>query len=219
MKRAPIVVSVALAAVVIGTAAVARGHRAQGAAAASVHQAVRLHVIANSNSPEDQADKLAVRSAVIDTLLPALSAAQGRAATVATLRSQLPAVRAAVHRTLARMGRDERARVALGWGTFPKKSVGTITLPAGRYYTMNVVLGKGAGQNWWCVLFPPLCITDKSVALTQNEPASALISHPSQLSSMPGGRVGESAPQLKLLFPGLFRTYWGRLQKALGMTR
>lgn len=213
MKNAPVVAAVMATALVLGGAAVARGRSAPPAA----HQAVRLHVIANSDSPQDQADKLAVRSAVLDTLMPVLSNVQGRAATVAALHRKMPAVRAAVQSALANLGRHERARVALGWGTFPQKSISTITLPAGRYYTLNVVIGKGAGQNWWCVLFPPLCITDKSVALSQNEPASALISHPAQLSSLQGGRIPQNAPQIKFLLPGLVHGYWKHLQKVLGL--
>ena len=112
---------------------------------------VRLHVIAASDSPEDQAEKLRVRDAVLALLTPRLEGAD-RDAALETLRLSLPEVAATASRVSAR-----NARAELGAERYPTREYESFSLPAGTYTSLRVTLGEGRGHNWWCVIYPPLC--------------------------------------------------------------
>ena len=115
---------------------------------------LRLHVIAHSDEPEEQALKLRVRDAVLDYLSPLLADAADRDAARDIIESELENVRSA-----AESASEGRAvRVTLGQERYPLRQYEGFTLPAGTYESLRVVLGEGAGQNWWCIVFPPLCI-------------------------------------------------------------
>lgn len=143
------------------------------ASAAGPSQVLRLHILANSDAPADQAAKVAVR----DALLPVLARRLGPVHSAAQARAQVarltPLLVATADRTLAGLGRPYRTRIVIGDAYFPSKRWGGVTLAAGIYPAVTVLLGKGAGQNWWCVLFPPLCVQNPLGAVTGNEPASA----------------------------------------------
>ncbi len=126
---------------------------------------LRLHVIANSDSPADQAVKLAVRDAV----LAAMEAGDSAAEAEAYVMDNGAALLAAAEQTLSENGFSYGARLELGTFEFPDRSYGGSLYPAGPYRALRVVLGAGAGQNWWCVLFPPLCIiTDQEAEPTDD---------------------------------------------------
>ena len=115
---------------------------------------VRLHVLAVSDDAAEQALKLRVRDAVLDYLRPRLAEAEDAGAAREILREELPGVAAAAQ--TAAEGRE--VRVSLGQEDYPARDYGGFTLPAGRYESLRVVLGAGEGHNWWCVVFPPLCL-------------------------------------------------------------
>ncbi len=119
---------------------------------------VRLHVLANSDSEEDQALKLAVRDAVLQAGSGLLDGAADRAGAEARLQESLPVLEQAAHETLAAQGCGDPVRVELTTCYFPTRTYGEWTLPAGNYRAVRVVIGEGQGHNWWCVLFPPLCL-------------------------------------------------------------
>lgn len=127
---------------------------AQGRQAAIGAELVRLHVIAVSDAPEEQALKLRVRDAVLAYLGPQLADAEDRTAAIETLRADLEGVRRAAES--AAEGRP--VRVTLGRERYPLRRYEGFTLPAGEYESLRVVLGEGEGQNWWCIVFPPLCL-------------------------------------------------------------
>ena len=121
-------------------------------------QVIRLHVIANSDSREDQALKLAVRDRVLEAAEglypPDADLEQARAALEENLEALAAAGQAEVE---ARgYGYPVTARLERCW--FPTKEYGDFALPAGTYEALRVVIGDGAGANWWCVAFPPLCL-------------------------------------------------------------
>ena len=116
---------------------------------------VRLHIIANSDSDEDQALKLRIR----DRLLEATSAA----ATKADAAALVEEYEAIARDEIAASGFDYPVKAEYGRFHFPTKDYGGLTYPAGDYDAVRVVIGKGEGQNWWCVLFPPLCYVKGSV--------------------------------------------------------
>lgn len=107
---------------------------------------IRLHVVANSNSPADQAEKLQMRDRVLALVSPALADCADRDEAEAVLRAFRPALEALGDVT-----------VELGREYFPTRRYPTFSLPAGEYLSLRVVMGAGAGRNWWCVIFPPLC--------------------------------------------------------------
>ena len=115
---------------------------------------VRLHVLAASDAPEEQAVKLRVRDAVLETLSPVLAGVGSAEEAETVLLDTLPAVRAAAER--ASGGRS--VAVSLGPERYPTRDYGGFRLPAGRYRSLRVVLGEGKGHNWWCVVFPPVCL-------------------------------------------------------------
>jgi len=127
---------------------------AQGRQASISADLVRLHVIAVSDAPEEQALKLRIRDAVLAYLGPRLACAEDRAAAINTLNADLEGIRRAAED--AAEGRS--VRVTLGREHYPLRQYEGFTLPAGEYESLRVVLGEGEGHNWWCIVFPPLCL-------------------------------------------------------------
>lgn len=121
---------------------------------------IRLHVIANSDSPEDQALKRDVRDAVLSYVQQELESSKNIAQTKLIVNSRLAGITTIAKETISNNGRDYNVKATLGQYPFPTKAYGDITLPAGSYQALRVVIGKGEGANWWCVLFPPLCFVD-----------------------------------------------------------
>lgn len=109
---------------------------------------IRLHVVANSDSDEDQQVKLLVRDAVIAKL-------EGIERDV--LPSLLTDIEQAALECLQRQGRNDRVQVTLGIEKFPTRVYETFSLPSGTYTSLRITIGEGAGQNWWCVAFPSIC--------------------------------------------------------------
>ena len=119
---------------------------------------VRLHVVAASDSAEDQAVKLRVRDAVLESLREELSNAADVGQAKAYLQKNLPKIEAAANRVLEEAGFADTASVTLCVEEFATRVYDTFTLPAGLYESLRITIGEGAGQNWWCVVFPSLCV-------------------------------------------------------------
>ena len=119
---------------------------------------IRLHILAASDEDADQADKLAVRDAILSTWGDLFRAFADRAEAEAALDPALrDAIRSTAEETLAARGRPAPVAVTLSEEDYPTRDYGSLSLPAGRYLSLRVVIGAGEGRNWWCVLFPPLC--------------------------------------------------------------
>ena len=118
---------------------------------------VRFHVVAASDSPRDQALKLAVRDALLEALEPLSQQAESKAQMLEALRQALPALQKTAGQTLRRLGCDDPVEISLGEESFPTRFYATFALPAGRYTALRVRLGRAEGHNWWCVCFPSLC--------------------------------------------------------------
>lgn len=121
---------------------------------------IRLHVIANSDSPEDQALKLKVRDAVINTMSPKFEAAKDINEVKSVIRQNLGEIEQIAGSIIKENGETYQVAARLGDFDFPTKEYGNITLPAGKYQALDIVIGSGQGKNWWCVMFPPLCFID-----------------------------------------------------------
>lgn len=119
---------------------------------------VRLHVVANSDSEKDQAVKLKVRDAVLAEAAKWCENSSSMEETTAALCVHAEAIRTAANRTLLENGFSETASVQVTDAYFPTRDYGDFSLPAGKYRTLRVTIGKGEGKNWWCVVFPALCL-------------------------------------------------------------
>jgi len=127
---------------------------AEGRQASIAGSLVRLHVLAVSDAPEEQAVKLRVRDAVLSCLAPRLADVHNADEAGAVLASSLDLIRTAAEGAAG----GRAVRVSLGEERYPTRDYAGFTLPAGRYRSLRVVLGEGQGHNWWCVVFPPLCL-------------------------------------------------------------
>jgi len=136
---------------------------------------VRLHVLANSDSEEDQALKLLVRDEVLERAEALLAQSGSRQEAETLLRDHLPEFEQVAEAVIAQEGSDYPVAVELADTRFPTKEYDGFTLPAGDYLALRVLIGEAAGQNWWCVVFPPLC-----TAASADVPASALAAGLSQ---------------------------------------
>ena len=139
-----------------------------GEQTALADKVVRLHVIANSDSAEDQALKLAVRDEILaqssDLFIQGTTADEAAEVLTANL-SQLATVGGEV---VGEWGYDYPVTVSLEdevW--FPTKEYADFSLPAGAYRALRIVIGEGGGENWWCVVFPPLCLGSVTETTTQ----------------------------------------------------
>ena len=145
------------------------GALALGTQARLADRVVRLHVLANSDSEADQALKLQVRDVVLDRAEALLSQARDRTEAEALLREHLPDFQQVAAAEITAAGYDYPVSVELEDTRFPTREYDGFTLPAGEYLALRVLIGAAEGQNWWCVVFPPLC-----TAASADVPAAAL---------------------------------------------
>lgn len=123
---------------------------------------IRLHVIANSDSREDQALKLQVRDEVLAFTEQTMRRSDSREAANAALEDALPEIRRLAEDTLRQNGCADTVETRLEPTEFPLKAYDGFRLPAGEYMALRVLIGEAQGQNWWCVVYPPLCMTAAS---------------------------------------------------------
>ena len=127
---------------------------------------IRLHVLANSNSAEDQALKLVVRDAVLAESRVLLSGVESREQAAEVLQGSLPRIEQAACEALAAAGAENSVTATLDVEEYPTRQYESLAFPAGEYLSLRVMIGKAEGNNWWCVLFPPLCLSAASDAAT-----------------------------------------------------
>ena len=135
---------------------------------------LRLHVLAASDSAEDQAIKLKVRDAILAEADGLLDGVMNTALAESMLTDALPKIQQIAERVLVQNGVDDAVSVELCDAYFHTRQYEHITLPAGEYRALRVVIGEGEGQNWWCMVFPPMCLssaceTDWNGILTQEQ--------------------------------------------------
>lgn len=118
---------------------------------------IRLHVIANSDNTEDQALKLQVRDKVLDFTTNILCRSSDMEEAQKQLQAQLERIETIAQREIVSQGYDYGVTARLEQTEFPLKEYDGFSLPAGEYTALRLVIGEGAGQNWWCVVYPPLC--------------------------------------------------------------
>ncbi len=152
-------------------------------------EVLRLHVIANSDSAEDQALKLAVRDALLKKSDEIFSGGETKESSEKAVCQNLSLMLETAEAVLRENGVDESVCVSVGKSRFPTRSYSSITLPAGEYDALRVVIGEGKGKNWWCVMFPPLCLP----AAEEKEPLDDVLNE-SELELV------QSAPKFEIRF-------------------
>ncbi len=120
---------------------------------------VRLHVVANSDSAEDQALKLEVRDAIIGIVTPAVEDCKTQAEAISAIEGIIPEIEGAARAVVAENGYSYPVSVELGEEYYPTKNYDSCAFPEGEYVSLRVLIGESEGQNWWCCLFPPLCLS------------------------------------------------------------
>ena len=130
---------------------------------------VRLHILANSDSEEDQALKLRVRDRVLERATELLEQTGDRREAADVLQSHLPELERIAAEEISACGYEYDVTAEVANTMFPTKEYDGFTLPAGEYLALRIIIGEGNGRNWWCVVFPPLCTTAAA-----DVPASAL---------------------------------------------
>lgn len=130
---------------------------------------LRLHVVADSDAPEDQALKLKVRDEIINYLRETIRNANSPAQAEELVTPQIPKLTAIAQKTLAQNGSHSPVQIAIEDRHFPVKTYGDLTFPSGTYRSLCIDIGTAQGQNWWCVLFPSLCFVDETTATVPEE--------------------------------------------------
>lgn len=122
-------------------------------------ETLRLHIIANSDSEEDQALKLRIRDRILDETGELFAEVTGKSDAVALAKISLNEIQAVAEDVIAEEGAEYEVTVSLTENWFETRSYDGFTLPAGDYDTVRIVIGAGEGTNWWCVMYPPLCVS------------------------------------------------------------
>lgn len=126
---------------------------------------IRLHIVANSDSEKDQHIKLEIRDEISNYLYPLLKNSKSINESEALIKNSLCEITDIANNILEKNGISYKATSSLSKKTFPTKTYSNVTLPSGEYKALCINLGKAEGQNWWCVMFPPLCLNSSTVSM------------------------------------------------------
>lgn len=173
VRRAAVEIGVALGLVLTVVLTAMLWHRQQVSAAVCA-DTLRLHILANSDTIEDQLLKLKVRDAVLAEMPDILSGATDKADAVAAVRTAQRRLQKTAEDTLRREGSAQTVAVRLEQAEFATRDYGSFRLPGGTYTALRIELGKAEGHNWFCVLYPELCI-GSSGARYEDDAENALV--------------------------------------------
>ena len=172
-------------------------------------QVLRLHVVANSDSEADQTVKLRVRDAVLAQAQPLLEGAENSARAEELLAGRLEELEQTARRVLAENGFEDTVTVSLTGQWFPTREYDGFALPAGEYRALKVVIGEGRGRNWWCVVFPPLCLASVTEEV---EEAAAMAGLSEDQVALITGQDGSYVLKFKVI------EWWEELLEKLGVS-
>ena len=135
---------------------------------------LRFHVLANSNSEEDQKLKLQVRDAIGGLLQEKMAQVENREECEKFITEWIPKIEQTAAAVIEENGYDYSVCARLEETDFPVKTYGAYTFPAGRYEALRVTIGEGAGENWWCVLYPNMCFENSMYEVVDERGEKAL---------------------------------------------
>lgn len=156
---------------------------------------IRLHILANSDSAEDQELKYKVRDRIIRNMSSEFGAAQSLEESRSYLLNRLPYIEEMTEQYLAKEGYPAyQIKAVYGIFEFPLRDYGEFVLPAGKYEALRLIIGEGQGANWWCVLFPPLCFVEGEESLSWENDVEEIL----EQSKVPNKSI-EIKPALKIV--------------------
>ncbi len=158
---------------------------------------VRLHVLANSDSEEDQTLKLKVRDAILSYVSPLVIDSKTKEEAIEILQGELENIEKEAEIIVVEQGYEYNVEVTLTLEDYPTRNYEAMSFPSGEYVSLRVLIGEAEGQNWWCVLFPPLCL---SAASEKAENEEAFIA------------VGLNSDQYKIITESEDMTYYLRFK-------
>lgn len=129
----------------------------------------RLHVIANSDSDEDQNLKYIVRDKVLEYISSISNSSMTKDEVIALASENINEIQKIAENTIYENGYNYSVKLNIGNFSFPTKKYGDITFPAGFYDALKIEIGEAKGHNWWCVMFPPLCFVDVTSGVVPEE--------------------------------------------------
>lgn len=130
---------------------------------------IRFHVIANSDSDEDQNLKLKVRDAVINYLQPKLLESESIEESELIIKREYSELEKISKNIILQKGYNYDVKIGIDYSEFPTKQYSNVVLPAGEYKALKIIIGEGSGKNWWCVMFPPLCFVDEEKGIIDKD--------------------------------------------------
>ncbi|MGE5626801.1 MAG: stage II sporulation protein R [Solirubrobacterales bacterium] len=151
------------------------------------HKVIRFHVIANSDTVQDQGLKLKIRDKILEYIGPKLKNSKSIEESRNILKENDNEIVAIAENVVKQNGYSYKVNSSLIRENFPIKTYGNITLPQGNYEAYKIVIGKGQGQNWWCVMFPPLCfidVTKGAVAYKETEEKMKMVLNNKEFSEI-----------------------------------
>lgn len=134
----------------------------------------RLHIIANSDSSADQELKLKVRDNIINYMNTLTSSSSDKKDVISMVNNHLDSFKEIALNTIKENGYNYDVNIEIGNFNFPTKTYGDISFPAGNYDALRIEIGDAIGQNWWCVLFPPLCFVNSSTGVVPDDSKNTL---------------------------------------------
>ncbi len=129
----------------------------------------RLHVIANSDNEEDQNLKYKVRDKLLEYMNEICGNCESKEEAIEIVTEHQDNFKEVAEKTVQEEGYSYDVNISIGNFEFPTKNYGDISLPAGYYDALRVEIGEAKGQNWWCVMFPPLCFVDISSGVVSED--------------------------------------------------
>ena len=157
----------------------------------------RLHILANSNSEQDQALKLKVRDKIIEYMNTLSYSGLNKEDVIILTQNNINNFQEIAEKTISDEGYDYNVKIEIGNFYFPTKIYGNISLPAGNYDAIRISIGNAQGENWWCSLFPPLCFIDISSGIISDESENELKTN---LSNEEFAIITDDSKTIKLKF-------------------
>ncbi len=158
---------------------------------------LRFHVIANSNSNNDQYIKMKVKEAVVTAMEPRMKHCTSKEEAIMIAQSNLSYMTQIATETLNNHHVNQSVSINIETSYFPTKTYGEFTFPPGYYDSVRIILGNGKGENWWCVLYPPLCFVDISYGVVPDSSKETLAN---TLSTNTYNSLTEEKPKLGFRF-------------------
>lgn len=169
MKKRNVLLFASTLWILFGMLYIGREQYQQGIQASIAGKVIRFHVLANSDNKEDQRIKLAVRDEVGAYMEVLLEDSTGIEDSRKRIKEHLLEITKLTNETLKKEGASYRGIASLSYSDFPKKEYAGFVFPEGRYEALKIILGKGEGHNWWCVMYPNLCFSSCVYQTNQKE--------------------------------------------------